>query len=157
MKRSLNVRMLALITCLLLGTFPVAAAERPFALNGTGVATFITDGAGNVIGANVTASGTATHLGIWTTTGTVHFTPDPNNPGHFLSSSTGSLIASNGDKLQFTLNGSLDPAAGFDMGAVHFLGGTGRFAGAGGAGEFIVELNPATGAFQLTIVGSINF
>jgi hypothetical protein len=157
MKRKLNIRILALTISLLLGAIPVVAEERPFALTGNGVATFITDGAGNIIGANVTASGTATHLGLWTDVGTVHFTPDPNNPGHFLSSATTTLIAANGDKLQATLHGSLDPAAGIDMGPIQFVGGTGRFAGASGSGEFVVELNPATGAFKLTVVGSINF
>src|SRR5262249_1914463 len=147
MKRCLNIRILALAISLLLGSLPVVAAERPFALNGNGVATFITDGAGNVIGANVTGSGTATHLGMWTTVGTVHFTPDPNNPGRLLSSGTGTITAANGDTLQFVVHGSLDPAAGADMGPIQFVGGTGRFNGVSGGGEFVVELNPATGAF----------
>jgi hypothetical protein len=157
MKRSLNIRIIALAISLLLGSLPVVAAERPFALNGNGVATFITDGAGNIIGANVSGSGTATHLGMWTTAGTVQFTPDPNNPGRILSSALATLTASNGDKLQIALNGSLDPAAGVDMGVIRFVGGTGRFAGASGAGQFVVELNPATGAFKLTMVGAINY
>src|SRR5262245_63011714 len=108
MKRSLNIRILALAISLLLGSLPVLATERPFALNGNGVGTFFTDGAGNIIGANVTASGTATHLGIWTAVGTVHFTPDPNNPGRLLSSGTAFITAANGDKLKFTVNGALD-------------------------------------------------
>jgi len=121
------------------------------------VPTFITDGAGNVIGANITASGTATHLGLWTAAGTVHFTPDPNNPGRLLSSAALAFIAANGDKLQIMLNGNLDPAAGFDMGVIQFVGGTGRFAGSSGSGQFVVELNTATGAFKTTAVGKINF
>ncbi|MGH9769684.1 MAG: hypothetical protein ACREAB_19855 [Blastocatellia bacterium] len=157
MKRSLNVRILALAISLLLGALPVVAAERPFALNGNGVSTFITDGAGNIIGANVTASGTATHLGMWTTVGTVQFTPDPNNPGRLLSSATATFTAANGDKLQLSLNGALDPATGTDMGPIQFVGGTGRFNGVSGGGNFVVELNPATGAFKLTMVGRINY
>jgi hypothetical protein len=157
MKRNLNLRILALAMALLLGTLPVVAQERPFALTGNGVASFITDGAGNIIGANVTGSGTATHLGQWTVVGTVQFTPDPNNPGRLLSSATTTFTAANGDKLQITLHGSLDPAAGVDMGPIQFVGGTGRFAAASGAGEFVVELNPATGAFKFTAVGNINF
>ena len=98
MKRNLNVRILALAMTLLLWTLPVVAEERPFALTGNGVATFITDGAGNIIGANVTGSGTATHLGLWTVVGTVHFTPDPDNPGRLLSSATTTFTAANGDK-----------------------------------------------------------
>ena len=157
MKRNLNIRILALTISLLLGALPVVAAERPFALNGNGVATFITDGAGNIIGGNVTASGTATHLGMWTTVGTVQFTPDPNNPGRLLSSATATITAANGDKLQISFDGSLDPATGTDNGAIQFVGGTGRFVGVSGVGEFVVELNPATGAFKLTAVGRINF
>jgi hypothetical protein len=157
MKRNLNMRILALTISLLLGALPVVAAERPFALDGNGAATFITDGAGNIIGANVTASGTATHLGMWTAVGTVQFTPDPNNPGRLLSSATATFTAANGDRLQIALNGALDPAEGADMGAIRFVGGTGRFDGVSGAGDFVVELNPATGAFKVTAVGRINF
>ena len=157
MKRNLNVRILALAMTLLMGTLPVVAEERPFALTGNGVSTFITDAAGNIIGANVTGSGTATHLGLWTVVGTVHFTPDPNNPGRLLSSATTTFTAANGDKLQVSLTGSLDPAAGADMGTIHFVGGTGRFAAASGAGEFVVELNPATGGFKVTMVGNIDY
>jgi len=156
MKRSLNIRILALAISLLLGSLPVVAAERPFALNGNGASTFITDGAGNIIGANVTASGTATHLGMWTAVGTVQFTPDPNT-GRLLSSGTATLTAANGDKLQFAVNGALDPATGTDMGRLRFVGGTGRFDGVSGAGNFVVELNPGTGAFKLTAVATINF
>jgi len=133
------------------------AEERPFALNGNGVSTFITDGAGNIIGANVSGSGTATHLGMWTTVGTVQFTPDPSNPGRILSSALATVTAANGDKLQFVVNGALDPATGVDTGPMQFVGGTGRFAGVSGGGNFVVELNPATGAFKLTAVGRINY
>jgi hypothetical protein len=157
MKRNLSIRLLALTISLLLGSLPVQAAERPFALSGSGTSTFITDAAGNVIGANITASGTATHLGLWTAAGTVQFTPDPNNPGRLLSSAAIAFIAANGDRLQVMLNGNLDPAAGADMGVLRFVGGTGRFAGASGLGQFVVELNTSTGAFKTTAVATINF
>ena len=157
MKRNLSVRFLALTISLLFVILPVQAAERPFAFSGTGTSNFIVDGAGNIIGANITASGTATHLGLWTAAGTVYFTPDPNNPGHLLSSAALAFIAANGDKLQIKLNGNLDPAAGADMGFVKFDGGTGRFAGASGSGNFVVELNTLTGGFKTTAVAKINF
>ena len=157
MKRNLSLRLLALSLSLLLGFLPLQAAERPFAFSGSGTATFITDAAGNVIGANVTASGTATYLGLWTAAGTVHFAPDPNNPGHLLSSANMAFVAANGDRLQVMLNGNLDPAAGADMGILQFVGGTGRFVAASGLGQFMVELNPATGAFKTTAVATINF
>ena len=62
------------------GNYPVNATERPFASNGNGVAAFITDGAGNVVGANLTLGGNGTHLGLFTGTGTIQFLPDANDP-----------------------------------------------------------------------------
>ena len=150
MKRNLNMRILALTISLLLGTLPVVAAERPFALNGNGASTFITDGAGNIIGANVTVSGTATHLGMYTAVGTVQFTPDPNNPGRLLSSATATFTAANGDKLQVTLTGSLNPAAGLDGGPIQVVGGTGPYTWrvSDGALPSGLTLNAATGVIS---------
>ena len=160
MKHILNVRILALTALLLLGSLPVRAIERPFALNGKGGSTFITDEAGNPIGANVTSSGTATHLGLWTSTGRVNFTPDPVT-GRMLSSGTGALIAANGDELKFEFNGSLevDPSTnmGTDTGVFRFIGGTGRFAGASGTVNTVVVINLLTGAFELTMVGTVDY
>ena len=62
MKRILNITVLTLTVFVLLGTVSVMAIERPIALNARGIATFITDEAGNPIRANVSSSGTATHL-----------------------------------------------------------------------------------------------
>ena len=77
MKRILNVTVLTLTAFVLLGTISVMAIERPFALSAKGVATFVTDGAGNPVSANVSSSGTATHLGLTTTVGTIKFHPRP--------------------------------------------------------------------------------
>src|SRR5687768_18293492 len=65
MKRFVTIRSLILIFALLLGIIPVSATERPFASNGNGIASFITDGSGNVVGATVTLSGHGTHLGLF--------------------------------------------------------------------------------------------
>jgi sugar (pentulose or hexulose) kinase len=137
MKRLLNRRSIMLTIVLLLGAIPVAAVERPFALNGRGVAAFITDSAGNIIGANVTASGTATHLGLWTTVGTVTFTPDN---GVLRSHAEVTLTAANGDKLESVVDGALNPATGTDHGNLRFVGGTGRFQGASGNCDSLFEL-----------------
>ena len=69
MQSFVTIRSLILVFALLLGIIPVSATERPFASNGNGVASFITDGAGNVVGANLTLSGNGTHLGLFTGTG----------------------------------------------------------------------------------------
>jgi hypothetical protein len=156
MKRTFNRRSVLLTVVLLLGALPVAATERPFALNGSGVAAFITDGAGNIIGANVTGSGTATHLGSWTTSGTVNYAP-PDENGKIPSSGEATIIAANGDKLNVVLQGLFDPATGTDQGIFSFVGGTGRFAGASGSADFVVTVNPNTGGFELVMVGRINY
>ena len=155
MKRFTKIRTLMITLFLLLGTIPASAVDRPFALNGTGVATLVTDGSGHLIGAIPTGSGTATHLGQWTVQGTVHYTPDNNGVLH--SSGDATLTASNGDKLQFQIDGILDPIAGVDQGLFHFVAGTGRFAGATGDANFVVTINPLTGGFELTVVGKINY
>src|SRR6185436_9546406 len=80
MKRFVAVRTLILVFALLFGIIPVTATERPYAATGNGLATFITDGAGNVVGATVVVSGNATHLGLFSGNGTIQFIPDANDP-----------------------------------------------------------------------------
>ena len=161
MKRILNLTFLTITAFVLLGTVSVMAVDRPFALNAKGVATFITDSAGNPVSANVSSSGTATHLGLVTTVGMINFTPDPANPGRLLTSGSGTMTAANGDTVQIELNGALEPApdsaTATDKFALRLVGGTGRFAGAHGTGNGIVVVNLLTGAFEITMVGDIDF
>ena len=161
MKRSLKITVLTLTALVLIGSVSVMATERPFALNARGIATFITDENGNPIQANVSSSGTATHLGLTTTVGTITFSPDPENPGRILTSGIGTMTGANGDTVQLELKGALVPTPGSatatDKFEVRFLGGTGRFAGAHGTGTGIVVVNLLTGAFEITIVGDINY
>ena len=155
MKRFMKIRTLMPILFLLLGTIPVSAVERPFALNGAGVATLIVNEQGMPIGAIPTGSGTSTHLGQWIVTGNVKYTPD--SAGVLRSSGEATLTAANGDKLQMSIDGILDPGAGVDQGLFHFVGGTGRFENASGSANFLVTINPMTGGFELTVVGKINY
>ena len=154
MKRFTKIRTLMPILFLLLGTISASAIERPFALNGTGVATLVTDESGNLIGAIPTGSGTATHLGQWTVSGTVKYTPDN---GVLRSSGDATITAANGDKLQVQIDGILDPIAAVDQGVFRIVGGTGRFEGASGTANFVVSINPLTGGFELTLVGKIDY
>src|SRR5262245_18888371 len=109
MKRFVTVRCLILVFALLLGIIPVSATERPFASNGNGIATFITDGAGNVVGATVTLSGNGTHLGLFTGTGTIQFLPDANDPNISHPAGEVTYIAANGDRLPTVIeNGQMD-------------------------------------------------
>lgn len=155
MKRFMKIRTLMLVTFLLLGTMPAFAVERPFALKGTGVATLIIDENGHLVGATPTGSGTATHLGQWTVSGNVAYTPDSN--GVLRSSGDAIIVASNGDKLYTKIVGILDPVAGMDQGVFYFVGGTGRFEGASGSANFVVSINPVTGGFDLTVVGKLDY
>ena len=155
MKPFMKTRTLMITLFLLLGTIPVSAVERPFALKGAGVATLLTDENGHLIGAIPTGSGTATHLGQWTVTGNVKYTPDSDGVLH--SSGEATLTAANGDKLLFQIDGILNPVAAVDQGVFRFVGGTGRFEGASGTSNFVVTINPLTGGFELTVVGKINY
>jgi len=155
MKHFTMIRTLMLMLVLLVGMSPASAVERPFALSGTGVATLVTDGSGHLIGAIPTGSGTATYLGQWTVAGTVHYIPDSNGVLH--SSGDATITAANGDKLQVSIDGILDPVAAVDQGIFHFVGGTGRFEGATGDANFLVSISPVTGGFELTVVGKINY
>jgi hypothetical protein len=164
MKRILNSTVITLVAFLLLGSLPVSAVERPFALNGNGVATFIFDEAGNLIAADVTSTSNATHLGLCTTVGRVNYTPanDPEHPGRLLSSGSGKITAANGDTLLIEFSGVLDPPnpgsiTAIDKPLFRVVGGTGRFAGASGSADAVVVVNLLTGAFEHTMVGKIDY
>lgn len=164
MKRILNLTVFAITAVLLLGSLPVLAKDRPFALNGAGVATFTVNEAGIPVSAEVTSTSNATHLGLCTTVGTVNYVPanDPEHPGRLLSSGSGTITAANGDTLLIQFSGVLDPpepgsATAIDKPTFQFVGGTGRFAGASGSAESVVIVNLATGAFEITMVGKIDY
>src|SRR6476659_5805168 len=133
MKRLATFKSLILVFALLLGTIPVSATERPYAANGNGMATFITDGAGNVVGATVVVSGNATHLGLFSGTGTIQFLPDANDPNISHPAGEVTYIAANGDRLPTVIeDGSMDLRTGIATGDMVFQSGTGRFEGASG-------------------------
>ena len=158
MKRFITVRSLILVFALLLGLIPVSATERPFASNGNGVAAFITDGAGNVVGANLTLSGNGTHLGMFSGTGKIQFVPDANDPNIVHVPGEITYIASNGDRLPTIIeNGRMDLRTGIATGDMVFQSGTGRFEGVSGKAAIVVEQNFVTGAYTFTMVGNINY
>ena len=158
MKRFLTLRSLILVFTLLLGIIPVNATERPFASNGNGLATFITDSAGNVTGATVVVSGNATHLGLFSGNGTIQFLPDASDPNISHPAGEVTYIAANGDRLPTIIeDGSMDLRTGIATGYMVFQSGTGRFEGATGKAAIVVEQNFITGAYTFTMVGNINY
>ena len=158
MKRSLTIKFLVLTLTLLVGNLAVSATERPFSLTGTGIAIPVLDSNGNVIGAAPTGSGNATHLGMFTNTGKVDFMPDASNPNIIHPSGGGVFTAANGDKLNFVIiTGALDLTTGIGTGDFEFTGGTGRFANATGHTSGVIQQNVITGAYELTLVGNIDY
>jgi hypothetical protein len=158
MTRSLSIKILVLTLTLLVGSLVVAATERAFSANGRGVAAFVTDGAGNVIGADVTGSGTGTHLGAFTNTGRIFFAPDPNNPNRLLVTGGATFTAANGDKLSIVVeDGEQDVTTSIGRGKFRFTGGTGRFENATGLTSYVVEQNLLTGGYEITIVGRVDY
>src|SRR2546423_8005883 len=158
MKHFVTVKSLVLVFALLLGITPVTATERPFASSGNGVAAFITDSAGNVVGANLSLSGNGTHLGLFSGTGKIQFVPDANDPNIVLVPGEITYVASNGDRLPTIIeNGRMDLRTGIATGDMVFQSGTGRFEGASGKAAIVVEQNFVTGAYTFTMVGNINY
>ena len=156
MKRFITIT--SLILALLLAIIPVSATERPFASSGNGVASFIIDGGGNVVGANLMLSGHGTHLGAFSGAGKIDFVPDPNDPNIVIVPGEITYVASNGDRLPTVIeNGRMDLRTGIATGDMVFQSGTGRFEGVSGKAAIAVEQNFVTGAYTFTMVGNINF
>jgi len=157
MKRLATIKTLILVFALLLAIIPVGATERPYAASGNGLATFITDESGNVVGATVVVSGNSTHLGLFSGNGKIQFIPDSNDPNISHPAGEITYIAANGDRLPSVIeNGSMDLRTGIATGDMVFQSGTGRFEGASGRTAIVVEQNFVTGAYTFTMVGNIN-
>jgi hypothetical protein len=107
--------------------------------------------------ATLTGSGNATHLGLVSLAGTLQLTPDASNPTISHVTGAGVFTAADGDKINILLeDGVMDLTTGLGHGKVRFIGGSGRFAAASGVTEFVVLQSP-TGAFEVTIVGTIDY
>ena len=157
MKRFITFRSLILAFALLLGIIPVSATDRPFASSGNGLATFVSDDAGN-FGATVVVSGNGTHLGLFSGSGKIQFLPDANDPNISHPAGYVTYVAANGDRLPSVIeDGSMDLRTGIATGYMVFQSGTGRFEGASGRAAIVVEQNFITGAYTFTMVGNVNY
>ncbi|HKG58560.1 MAG TPA: hypothetical protein VKB05_02185 [Pyrinomonadaceae bacterium] len=158
MKRFVIARSFILIIALFLAIIPVSATDRPFASSGNGVAAFITDAGGNVVGANLSLTGHGTHLGSFSGTGRIDFVPDPSDPNIVIVPGEITYVASDGDRLPTVIeNGRMDLRTGIATGDMVFQNGTGRFAGVSGKAAIVVEQNFITGAYTFTMVGNVNY
>lgn len=129
---------------------PCAAVERPFKLQGT------TAVIGNPFapeGAVMEGSGTATHLGNWTNEGPIFFDGSSGPP--FPATGIVHFTAANGDQLDVLLVGTIDANL-VATATYHIVGGTGRFAGASGHGDFAAAPN-SDGTLSYTSTGTIDY
>ena len=156
MKRFLSIKLFVVALAILFGTLPVSATERPFSLNGKGVASIA--GGGPVPVGSIVGSGNATHLGLFTNTATIYFNPDPNDPTVAHPSGEVVFTAADGDKLYIVVeDASMSLLTGIGGGTFRITGGTGRFANATGSMLAVVEQNFITGAYEVTAVGKIDY
>src|SRR5256714_12912747 len=129
---------------------PAAAVERPFKLQGTTqiIGTPFAPG-----GARMRGVGQATHLGRWVNEGTLFFDGSTGPP--FPALAIVNFTAANGDELDITVVGTLDPS-GTAIANFYIVGGTGRFANASGGGDFSAHPN-ADGTLSYTAEGVIDY
>jgi len=155
MKRFLSIKSFVVALAILFGTLPVSATERPFSLNGKGVASIA---GGQVPVGSIVGSGNATHLGLFTNSATIYFNPDPGDPTVVHPTGEGVFTAANGDNLYIVVeDASMSLVTGVGGGTFRITGGTGRFANATGSMLAVVEQNLITGAYEVTAVGKIDY
>ncbi len=89
-------------------------------------------------------NGAASHMGKFAATGTLFATAAPDANSDFPVIGTVVLVAANGDGLHVMDSGILN-VNGNGVANYMFVGGTGRFAGAGGTGQIIAALDVSAG------------
>ena len=138
------------IVCALISLIAFAdcasAAVRPHLSGGT--AQFVSPTA--FVGA-----GHATHLGRYSETGSVSFSPTENPAVLHVD---GSIVytAANGSELHAVVTGELNGVTGVITATVSYVGGTGRFATASGTANLAGQLLP-DGTISVTVRGTIDY
>jgi hypothetical protein len=124
---------------------PARGAERPYLSRGT--ARFDSNG---FVGAGI-----ATHLGRYEEVGTVRLYPTV-EPNVFRVEASATYTAADGDRLYAIFNGQLNGATGVIIATVTYVGGTGRFANAGGTAALSAQ-TLADGSLQVAVEGAIEY
>lgn len=109
-------------------------------------------------GATFEGTANAAHLGTITQSGDLFFSAPPDEEGIAPGFGSVTLIAANGDELDFDYVGELDGLTGVGTGTLIFTGGTGRFQNATGTGSFIAVIDlsvPAENHMVVTIEGNL--
>jgi hypothetical protein len=126
MLRRCNRLLSALVLALAVPSLTAAATAQVLPYSANGVAQFAANQS------DFTGSGHATHLGRYTETGQVVFTPTA-NPLVFAVSGSAHYVAANRDELHAAITGTVDMSTGAIVATATYVGGTGRFANASGA------------------------
>jgi len=132
------------------------AHVRPF--KAVGVAVWDNILAGFTTGANFSGTGQGTHLGNFVQSGNLFFTGGPDQNGVIPGQGSVTLKAANGDELRFSYAGTLNSANGIGQGNLTFIGGTGRFENASGAGTFYAEIQGVVNApMKVWLNGTVSY
>jgi hypothetical protein len=123
-----------------------AAEDRPHSSGGTAQFVSPTDFVG---------AGHATHLGVYTEVGSVAFSPT-DDPAVFQVDGWATYTAANGDQLDAIVTGHLNGATGAITATLTYVGGTGRFADAGGSATLSGQLLP-DGTISVAVAGTIDY
>jgi hypothetical protein len=123
-----------------------SAEDRPHKLAGSAQFISPTDFVG---------SGEATHLGRYAEAGCARFSPTA-DPAVLLVDAWTTLTAANGDRLCETITGRLDLRTGAITATVTYVGGTGRFADAGGSAALSGQMLP-DGTIAVSVEGTIDY
>ena len=124
-----------------------AAARRHFA---TGTAHFTAPGSPVFVG-----TGLATHLGLYTEEGNATLS-DSGIPGVLLVTGWTKYYASNGDRLDADVSGTLNLLTGVVQATITYGGGTGRFDDATGQSSLTGQMAP-DGTISVKVAGVIDY
>jgi hypothetical protein len=106
-------------------------------------------------GTEFVGSGHATHLGNYTETGNVTFSPT-DVPGILRIDGEVVYTAANGDQLYANVIGHLNGETGAITATITYVGGTGRFGDAAGSATLLGQILPG-GAISVTVTGTIDY
>jgi len=151
MNRPIRLSWLAAVAVVALAATMAQATERPFGYVEEGMTDFST------YPFVAYSEGVARHVGEFTKVAYLTGTPDPYDPTILYVSGTDVMTAPNGDELYVAFEGAvLDLTTNVAYGTQYVVGGTGRFADATGALDFVVYQDP-TGPFHGIAVGTIDY
>ena len=134
------------IACLFACSSSVEAAARPHLSRGN--AQFVS-------GSDFVGSGSATHLGRYSETGSVSFSPTGDAAVLHVEGSA-IYTASDGAELHADIDGELNTETGVISATLTYVGGTGRLTDASGTASLAGQLSPG-GAISVSVSGSIDY